>query len=98
MIPVVPFALVGPGPLCRPPLRASDADRETVVDMLCAAVADGCLTLPELDERVEAALTARTLTELAALIADLRPRSRQPETHAAAPDRWSLLSSLAVRR
>ena len=39
--------------------------------MLCAAVADGRLTLSELDERVGAALSARTLSELAALIADL---------------------------
>lgn len=69
---MVPLAFVGPGPWFRPPEQlASDADRDIAVDMLCAAVADGRLTLAELDERVGAALSARTLTELAALIVDL---------------------------
>ena len=41
-----------PGPLFRPPeQRASDADRDTAVDILCAAAADGRLTMTELDER-----------------------------------------------
>jgi Domain of unknown function (DUF1707) len=72
LIPVVPLAFVGPGPWFRPSEQlASDADRDIAVDMLCAAVADGRLTLAELDERVGAALSARTLTELAALIVDL---------------------------
>jgi hypothetical protein len=72
LIPVVPLAFVGPGPSFRLPEQlASDADRDIAVDMLCAAVADGRLTLSELDERVGAALSARTLSELAALIADL---------------------------
>ena len=51
-----------PSPLFRPPeQRASDADRDTAVDILCAAAADGRLTMTELDERVGSALTARTL-------------------------------------
>ncbi|MET7482705.1 DUF1707 domain-containing protein [Streptomyces sp. NPDC005538] len=52
-------------------LRASHADRDRVVDVLTGAAGDGRLTAEELDERVEAALTARTLGELAALTADL---------------------------
>ncbi|HEX6521048.1 MAG TPA: DUF1707 domain-containing protein [Streptosporangiaceae bacterium] len=69
---MVPLAFVGPGPWFHPSEQlASDADRDIAVDMLCAAVADGRLTLAELDERVGAALSARTLTELAALIVDL---------------------------
>lgn len=69
---MVPLAFVGPGPWLRPSEQlASDADRDIAVDMLSAAVADGRLTLAELDERVGAALSARTLTELAALIVDL---------------------------
>jgi len=43
---------------------------------LRVAAGDGRLTLEELDERVEAALTARTYGELAALISDL-PAARQ---------------------
>ncbi|MBK3580862.1 DUF1707 domain-containing protein [Streptomyces sp. MBT65] len=52
-------------------LRASHADRDRVVDVLTGAAGDGRLTAEELDERVEAALTARTLGELAVLTADL---------------------------
>ena len=44
--------------------------RPLIPVVLCAAVAEGRLTLAELDERVEAALSARTICELAALIAD----------------------------
>ena len=51
------------GPLFQPQQRASDADRDTAVDILCAAAADGRLTMTELDERVGSALTARTLCE-----------------------------------
>jgi hypothetical protein len=54
-----------------PQLRASHADRDLAVDVLCAAAGDGRLTAAELDERLEGALTARTIGELAALTADL---------------------------
>jgi hypothetical protein len=57
-----------------PELRASHADRDRVVEILRVAAGDGRLTADELDERLEAALTARTHRELAALTADL-PRS-----------------------
>jgi Domain of unknown function (DUF1707) len=59
-------------------LRASDADRERVVDVLREAVADGRLTHQEHEERVEGAYTARTLGELAAVTADLLPEDLQP--------------------
>ncbi|MEV5430731.1 DUF1707 domain-containing protein [Streptomyces sp. NPDC052701] len=52
-------------------LRASHADRDRVVDVLTAAAGDGRLTAEELEERVEAALTARTVDELTVLTADL---------------------------
>ncbi|MFF2807970.1 DUF1707 domain-containing protein [Streptomyces sp. NPDC058000] len=52
-------------------LRASHADRDRAVDVLRLAGGDGRLTAAELDERLEAALTARTLGELAELTADL---------------------------
>src|SRR5262249_48971954 len=41
------------------------------VDVLCAAAGDGRLTADEFDERLEAALSSRTLGELAVLTADL---------------------------
>jgi hypothetical protein len=56
----------------RPPeIRASDADRDRVVDVLRVAMGDGRLTADEFGERMEAALSARTLGELAVLTADL---------------------------
>jgi Domain of unknown function (DUF1707) len=52
-------------------LRASHDDRDRVVEVLTGAAGDGRLTPEELDERVAAALTARTYGELAALVSDL---------------------------
>src|SRR5215831_1078641 len=52
-------------------LRASHDDRDRVVEVLRVAAGDGRITTEELDERVGAALTARTYGELAALISDL---------------------------
>lgn len=57
-----------------PEVRASDADRDRVLDVLRDAAADGRLTAGEFDERMEAALSSRTLGELAVLTADLQPR------------------------
>jgi hypothetical protein len=63
-----------------PELRASDADRDRVLDVLRAAVGDGRLTAEEFDERVEATLSSRTLGELAALTADLVAEPVRPDT------------------
>ncbi len=52
-------------------LRASHNDRDQTVEVLRVAAGDGRITAEELDERVGAALTARTYGELAALTADL---------------------------
>jgi hypothetical protein len=52
-------------------LRASHDDRDRAVEALRVAAGDGRITAEELDERVGAALTARTYGELAALISDL---------------------------
>lgn len=50
---------------------ASHADRDRVVEVLRTAAGDGRLTADELDQRLEAALTARTVAELEPLLADL---------------------------
>jgi hypothetical protein len=63
-------------------MRASDADRDRVVDLLRDAAADGRLTVDEFDERMAAALTSRTLRELAALTADLGPAPSAPSAPA----------------
>lgn len=52
-------------------MRASDADRDRIIDVLRAAVADGRLTAGEFEERLGAVLSSRTLGELAGLTADL---------------------------
>ena len=58
-------------PPSSPALRASDADRDRVIELLRAAVADGRLDQAEFDERLDAALTARTIEALTPLTADL---------------------------
>ena len=52
-------------------LRASHEDRDKVVEVLRTAAGDGRLTAEELDQRLDAALTARTYAELASLTTDL---------------------------
>src|SRR5690348_13664062 len=73
-----------PGPGSSPELRASHADRDRVVDVLRIAAGDGLLTADELDERLETALSARTLSELAVLTADLPAISTAADGTAAA--------------
>jgi Domain of unknown function (DUF1707) len=52
-------------------LRASDADRDAVVDRLRDAAGEGRLEPDELEQRVDRALRARTYGDLAELLADL---------------------------
>lgn len=52
-------------------VRASDAERRDVAEVLQRHYAAGRLTLTELDERVSAAYAARTREQLLALLADL---------------------------
>ena len=54
-------------------LRASDADRDATAERLRAAYAEGRLSDPELHDRLGAALAARTVADLAPLVADLPP-------------------------
>ena len=58
-------------PPSSPALRASDQDRDRVIDVLRGAVADGRLDQAEFDERLDKALAARTFDALAPLTADL---------------------------
>nr|WP_317620511.1 DUF1707 domain-containing protein [Streptomyces sp. CBMA156] len=63
----------------QPGLRASHADRDRVAEQLRVAAGDGRLTAEELDERLEAALSARTLGELSGLTTDLPPMTVSAE-------------------
>ena len=53
------------------PIRASDQERESVVDVLRDAFTDGRLTFDEFEERTAAAYAAKTWAELWELTADL---------------------------
>jgi len=63
-------------------MRASDADRERVANVLREAAGDGRLTMDELDERLDAVYAAKTYAELEPITHDL-PDSGA--THGPAP-------------
>ena len=68
-------------------MRASDRDRQQVVDRLRSALEDGRLSLDEYADRMEAAYQAATYGDLAPLCADLpasSPVIARPQTAAAA--------------
>lgn len=54
-------------------IRASDSDRDQVAEVLHTAYAEGRISLDEHEERVSAALAARTFADLTVLTADLVP-------------------------
>ena len=53
------------------PIRASDKERESVVDVLRDAYTDGRLMLEEFEERTSAAYASKTWADLRELTADL---------------------------
>jgi hypothetical protein len=71
-------------------MRASHQDRDRVVEALRVAAGDGRLTSEELDERLEAALTARTYAELAVLTTDLPASPGAPAAVTAAQPKDSV--------
>jgi hypothetical protein len=79
-------------------MRVSDADRERVAERLREHFAAGRLTSEELDERVEAALGAKTTGELRAVLADLpEPTPASPQA-GQVPPRWSGRPMYGYRR
>ncbi|MFD5418765.1 DUF1707 domain-containing protein [Streptomyces sp. NPDC127069] len=67
-------------------MRASDADRERVVERLRDAVAEGRLDMEEFEERLEAAYKSRTYAELEPLTRDLpAPESSSALSYAPGP-------------
>src|SRR5689334_14975343 len=64
--------------------RASDRERDAVVQRVQDAFAEGRLDDTEFDERTRAALTARTHADLDALLADLPATPAAPGLTAAA--------------
>jgi hypothetical protein len=86
-------------------LRASDADREQVIDALKTAFVRGRLTKDKLDAGVGQALTSRTYAELAVVTADIpagpteaqsyRRDSARPATHPVPAGQMTRGSSIA---
>lgn len=54
-------------------MRASDSDRDAAAERLALALSEGRLDLTEYDERLSAAMRAKTVGELARLTEDLPP-------------------------
>jgi hypothetical protein len=68
-------------------IRVSDADRERVADRLREHFAQGRLSSEELDERISAALTAKTFGDLRHIMADL-PEPELVPPRAGRPAPW----------
>ena len=87
-------------------LRATDADRDRVVQMLRVAAEEGALTVDELEERLSAAFAAVTRADLVRLVDDLPPSPATPPAPVLAPSHpvrtssrywlWTLLPYLAA--
>ena len=84
-------------------LRASDADRERVIDTLKAAFVQGRLTKDELGMRAGLALASRTYGELTAITADIpaahgdhpRPKAGQAY-HRRRPDKKTIAWAICM--
>jgi hypothetical protein len=81
-------------------VRASDEDRQRVIDSLQRHTAAGRLTLDEFSERVGAVVAARTLQDLAATTSDLPAEAPRPteadEPHAANARQLAIAFAVAV--
>lgn len=94
-------------PVAEADMRASDADRERVAELLRDAYAEGRLDVDEHAERIEAAYRAKTLGELVPLTRDLpahgtvsfeksAPESRPQQAASAPPARQEAPTMVAV--
>jgi len=83
-------------------MRASDRDRDAVVQRLQEAFADGSLDDEEFDQRTRAALTARLHSELAVLTQDLQASPSaapvSPVTAGRTPGRFAIAYKSSIRR
>ena len=81
-------------------VRASDSERDAAASRLQAAFAEGRLDDTEFDERMRAALTARTRTDLARLTTDLPAEALAPLPVPAGqqPGRFAVTFKSSLRR
>jgi hypothetical protein len=99
-----PGQTAGPGPAGTPSIRASDRERDAATQQLQAAFAEGRINDSEFDERMRAALTARTRGQLDHLLTDLPDavpgtagRSVAPVT-GRRPGRFAITFKSSIRR
>jgi hypothetical protein len=78
-------------PATPPPARASDAERNAVVERLHHALGEGRLDLAETEARVAAAYAACHRSDLAPLLADLPDTASVPSGAPAWSDLWTSL-------
>jgi Domain of unknown function (DUF1707) len=98
---MVPPGQLEPEPPRSPPVRVSDRDRDAVAEHLQLAFAERRLDDGEFDERMRAALTARTSAELDVLTADLpadAPRAAGPAVPGSKPGRFAVAYKGSIRR
>ena len=90
----------GPGTAGSTALRASDRERDTVVQRVQQAFAEGRLDDAEFDERMRAALVARTHGDLDVLLSDLPAAAPGPAPAASGrgPGRLAVALKSSVRR
>ena len=98
-----PGSAPGPAPESAPAraIRASDQDREAVVQRLQDAFAEGRLDDAEFDQRTRAALTAKTSANLAPLLDDLPAAAGRPAAGPApgrGPGRFAVALKSSMRR
>jgi hypothetical protein len=79
-------------------VRASDSERDAAASKLQAAFAEGRLDDTEFDERMRAALTARTRTDLARLTTDLPAEAPLPVPAGRQPGRFAVTFKSSLRR
>ena len=79
-------------------VRASDSERDAAASRLQAAFAEGRLDDAEFDERMRAALAARTRTDLALLTTDLPAEAPAPVPGAQQPGRFAVTFKSSLRR
>ncbi len=92
---------VEPEPGRAPVIRVSDQDRDGVAQRLQQAFAERRLDDDEFDERMRAALTARTSADLDKLTADLpavMPGSTAPAVPGRPAGRWAVAYKNSIRR
>jgi hypothetical protein len=80
-----------PTPAGAAELRASDADRDRIADVLREALAEGRLTAEEHAERVDGVLNAKTVGELERFVQDLPAGRRQGAAFTVVPPRPELV-------